>query len=47
MTAMYDERVMATAANHTEISVPVKSSFSYGILMKFVLSKKNDFGFLV
>ena len=47
MTAMYDQRVMVTAANHTEVTVPIKSVVSYGILMTIVLSKNNDFGFLV
>ena len=47
MTAMYDQRVMATAANQTDVTVPVKSVRSYGILMSIMLSKSNDFGFLV
>ena len=47
MTAMYDLHVMATAANHTEVTVPIKSVVSYGILMTIVLSSNNDFEFLV
>lgn len=47
MTSMYDEKVMATSLNQSSAEIPAKSSLSYGILMNFVLSLENDWGFLV
>lgn len=47
MTAMYDERMMAKAVNKSTVDVPIRSDLQYGILMNFVLSKENDWGFLV
>lgn len=47
LTAMYDERMMATAINNTAVDIPIKSVLNYGIYMNFVLSKPNQWGFLV
>ncbi|XP_076461667.1 transmembrane protein 106B-like [Babylonia areolata] len=47
MTAMYDERMMSKAVNTSSVEVPIRSSLQYGIVMNFVLSKTNDWGFLV
>ena len=46
MTAVYKQRVMAIAANHTDVTVPMKSVLSYSILMSIV-PKEDDLKFLV
>ena len=46
MTAVYKQRVMAIAANHTDVTVPMKSVLSYSILMSIV-PKEDDSKFSV
>lgn len=47
MTAMYDDRMMATAVNNTAVDIPIKSKLTYSIYMSIVLSRLNQWGFLV
>ncbi|KAK7110895.1 transmembrane protein 106B-like isoform X2 [Littorina saxatilis] len=47
MIAMYEEKVLATTINHTKVDVGIKSYQTYSLTMDLVLSKANEFGFLV